>query len=125
MPWSDVKPLIESELGKPIGAVYLSVEETPLAAASIAQVHAAKLLSGEDVVIKVQKKGVQGSLKADLDLLYANARVLQLIGVVTSELSDVSSLRHPSLLRPCTHADSSDHLDPCRTCRPYVHMHSC
>ena len=54
-----------------------------------AQVHAAKLLSGEDVVIKVQKKGVQGSLKADLDLLYANARVLQLVGVVTSELSEV------------------------------------
>ena len=32
--------------------------------------HAAKLRTGEDVVIKVQKKGVQGSLKADLDLLY-------------------------------------------------------
>jgi len=37
----------------------------------------------------VQKRGVQGSLRADLDLLYANARVLQLLGVVTAELSDV------------------------------------
>ena len=98
MPWSDVKPLVEAELGRPLGAVYASVEETPLAAASIAQVHAAKLLSGEDVVIKVQKKGVQGSLKADLDLLYANARVLQLLGVVTAELSDVVSTLRGAIL---------------------------
>ena len=66
--------------------MYSSVEQIPLAAASIAQVHAAKLRTGEDVVIKVQKRGVQGSLKADLDLLYANARVLQLLGVVTAEV---------------------------------------
>ena len=98
MPWSVVKPLIEQELGKPIGAFYASIEQTPLAAASIAQVHAAKLLSGEDVVIKVQKKGVQGSLKADLDLLYANARVLQLLGVVTAELSDVVSTLRSAIL---------------------------
>jgi aarF domain-containing kinase len=98
MPWSDVKTIVEAELGKPIGAVYASVEQTPLAAASIAQVHAAKLLSGEDVVIKVQKKGVQGSLKADLDLLYANARVLQLLGVVTAELSDVVSTLRSAIL---------------------------
>ena len=38
MPWAEVQPLIEAELGKPIGAVYTSVERTPLAAASIAQV---------------------------------------------------------------------------------------
>ncbi|EOD39952.1 hypothetical protein EMIHUDRAFT_466608 [Emiliania huxleyi CCMP1516] len=84
MPWSDVKEIVEAELGRPIGQVYASVDETPLAAASIAQVHAARLLSGEDVVLKVQKKGVQGSLKADLDLLYANARVLQLLGAATA-----------------------------------------
>ena len=59
MPWSVVKPLIESELGRPLDQVYASVEQTPLAAASIAQVHAAKLRTGEDVVIKVQKRGVQ------------------------------------------------------------------
>ena len=98
MPWSDVKPLIESELGRPIEQVYASVERTPLAAASIAQVHAAKLLSGEDVVIKVQKKGVQGSLKADLDLLYGNARVLELVGVFTSELAGVVGTLREAIL---------------------------
>jgi len=89
MPWSVVKPLIEAELGRPLESVYASVEQTPLAAASIAQVHAAKLASGEDVVIKVQKAGVEGSLKADLDLLYGSSRVLELLGLVTPELSAV------------------------------------
>ena len=59
MSWDVVKPLIESELGRPISAVYKHVETSPLASASIAQVHAATLLSGEEVVIKVQKEGVQ------------------------------------------------------------------
>ena len=98
MPWGVVKPLIEEELGRPLEEVYASVEQTPLAAASIAQVHAAKLKTGEDVVIKVQKRGVQGSLRADLDLLYANARVLQLLGVVTSELSDVVGTLREAIL---------------------------
>jgi predicted unusual protein kinase regulating ubiquinone biosynthesis (AarF/ABC1/UbiB family) len=98
MPWSVVKPIIEAELGKPISAVYASVEQTPLAAASIAQVHGAKLLTGEDVVIKVQKKGVQGSLRADLDLLYANARIFELLGLSTSDLSEIVSTLRSAIL---------------------------
>mmetsp|Transcript_105405 Transcript_105405/g.183326 ORF Transcript_105405/g.183326 Transcript_105405/m.183326 type:complete len:579 (+) Transcript_105405:52-1788(+) len=98
MPWSDVRPLIESELGRPLNAVYSSVEEKPLAAASIAQVHAARLKSGEDVVIKVQRKGIQGSLRADLDLLYANARTLQLLGVFTDELADIVGVLRDAIL---------------------------
>eukprot|EP00966_Prymnesium_polylepis_P189961 4401830-Prymnesium_polylepis.1 len=63
MPWETVKGIIESELGRPVEAVFSKVAQTPLAAASIAQVHAATLQSGEEVVIKVQKEGVQGSLQ--------------------------------------------------------------
>jgi predicted unusual protein kinase regulating ubiquinone biosynthesis (AarF/ABC1/UbiB family) len=89
MPWPVVKKLVEEELGKPIMSVFASVEQAPLAAASIAQVHAATLLTGEDVVIKVQKVGVQGSLRADLDLLFGASRVLELLGLSTAELSGV------------------------------------
>ena len=89
MPWSDVKRLIESELGKPIDRVYKNVERTPLASASIAQVHAATLLTGEDVVIKVQKKDVQGSLRADLDLIYSLSRSLEIGGLATAELGEI------------------------------------
>ena len=98
MPWSTVRPLIEAELGKPISAVFSKVEQTPLAAASIAQVHAATLRTGEDVVIKVQKEGVAGSLQADLDLLYSVSRVLQLLGAVTSELTEVVEVLRAAIL---------------------------
>lgn len=98
MPWPVVKKLVEEELGKPIMSVFASVEQAPLAAASIAQVHAATLLTGEDVVIKVQKVGVQGSLRADLDLLFGASRVLELLGLSTAELSGVVNTLRSSIL---------------------------
>ena len=79
MAWDVVKGVIEEELGCPIGDVYSHVETSPLASASIAQVHVATLLSGEEVVIKVQKVGVQASLRADLDLMFATSRVLEIL----------------------------------------------
>merc|ERR1719261_2407408 len=79
MPWEVVKQVVEEELGRPIGSMYKHVERTPLASASIAQVHAATLVSGEEVVIKVQKVGVQASLRADLDLIFATSRVLEIL----------------------------------------------
>ena len=66
MPWSDVKPLVEAELGKPLGAVYASVEEAPLAAASIGQVHVATLYSGERVIVKVIYPEIRRYMAADL-----------------------------------------------------------
>jgi len=98
MAWGTVKSLLEAELGRPVESVFSRVEQTPLAAASIAQVHAATLRTGEDVVIKVQKRGVEKSLQADLDLLYAISRVLQLLGVVTSELSEVVQTLRDAIL---------------------------
>ena len=62
------------------------------------QVHAATLLSGEDVVIKVQKRGVEGSLQADLDLLYASARVLELIGAGSADLGQIFGTLREAIL---------------------------
>jgi len=76
--WSVIKNVIEGEIG-PISRTFASVDEKPLASASIAQVHAAKLLTGEDVVIKVQKPGIDESLKADLSFIYVASRVLEFI----------------------------------------------
>mmetsp|Transcript_49905 Transcript_49905/g.120899 ORF Transcript_49905/g.120899 Transcript_49905/m.120899 type:complete len:574 (-) Transcript_49905:80-1801(-) len=76
--WSIIKRVIENELG-PISNNFLSVDPKPLASASIAQVHAAKLKTGEDVVIKVQKPGIDASLKADLSFIYVASRVLEYI----------------------------------------------
>ena len=79
LPWSTIKPVIEREIG-PIGKTFSSVDETPLASASIAQVHAATLRStGEQVVIKVQKPRIDESLKADLGFIYVASRVLEFL----------------------------------------------
>jgi aarF domain-containing kinase len=76
--WSVIKKVIESELG-PISKTFSYVDTTPLASASIAQVHAATLNTGEDVVIKVQKPGVDDCLKADLGFIYVASRVLEFL----------------------------------------------
>jgi len=76
-PFSVARKIIEKELGKSLSEVYSYVDPVPLASASIAQVHAAKLISGEDVVIKIQKPGVENVLLTDLNFLYVSARVIE------------------------------------------------
>ena len=77
LPFSYIKQVVETELGKPLADIYSWVDETPLASASIAQVHAAKLTTGEDVVIKVQKPGVKNILLADFNFLLLGSRLLE------------------------------------------------
>ena len=79
VPFSRIKRVIESDLKRPLSEVYSFVDEKPLATASIAQVHAAKLLSGEDVVIKVQKPGVDSLLTADLAFVSFATKVLEFL----------------------------------------------
>jgi aarF domain-containing kinase len=76
--WSVIKKAIESELG-PIESRFASVDQKPLASASIAQVHRATLKTGEEVVLKVQKPRIDDSLKADLGFIYVAARVLEFL----------------------------------------------
>ncbi len=68
---------IEGRAGRPIGQVFATFEETPLASASLAQVHAATLPTGEEVVVKVIRPGVEQVIANDLALLYAIARLLE------------------------------------------------
>jgi ubiquinone biosynthesis protein len=64
---------IEKALGRPLADLFASFEETPLAAASIAQVHAARLKSGEEVVVKVLRPGMHELIERDLEVLTALA----------------------------------------------------
>jgi len=64
---------IERALGQPIATQFASFEEAPLAAASIAQVHAATLLDGREVVVKVLRPGMRELIERDLEVLYALA----------------------------------------------------
>jgi ubiquinone biosynthesis protein len=68
-PWAAVRAVVEGELGQPLESVFRDFERTPLAAASIAQVHAATLRTGEPVVVKVQRPSVQTLVHADLKVM--------------------------------------------------------
>jgi ubiquinone biosynthesis protein len=65
-PFATVRAIIEDDLGRPLDAVFSHIEETPRAAASIAQVHDATLVTGEQVVVKVQRPTVAQLVRKDL-----------------------------------------------------------
>ncbi len=68
-PFAVLVEIVACELGRPVTEVFASIDEVPLAAASIAQVHRARLLSGEEVVIKVRRPGLEKSVREDLAVL--------------------------------------------------------
>ena len=68
-PWEKARLTVEQDLGARIDQVFSSFDTTPLAAASIAQVHAATLLSGESVVVKVQRPTVGTMVRKDLTVM--------------------------------------------------------
>ena len=74
-PGAQARALIEAELGAPIATHYAKFDETPLASASIAQVHAATLHDGREVVIKVLRPGIGESVAQDLSLLRTMAAI--------------------------------------------------
>ncbi|MGC5171800.1 ABC1 kinase family protein [Microbacterium sp. DT81.1] len=69
IPWAEAEAAIRAELKRPLDEVFLSVDEVPLAAASVAQVHTAKLLDGARVVIKIQRPRARAQVTTDLDIL--------------------------------------------------------
>ncbi|BBL72425.1 ubiquinone biosynthesis regulatory protein kinase UbiB [Methylogaea oryzae] len=76
-PVEDARRIIESELQQPIAAAFRRFDDTPLASASIAQVHTAQLNDGQDVVVKVLRPDVEKTIRQDLALLYELARMAQ------------------------------------------------
>lgn len=87
VPFAQIEKVVTEELGRPLDAVFASFDRTPLASASVAQVHAATLLTGEDVVVKVQKPGTRDVLQADLGFLAISTRVLQFVAPALGRLS--------------------------------------
>jgi ubiquinone biosynthesis protein len=74
MSLDDVRKVFAEELGAAPGDIFAEFEETPIAAASVAQVHRAKLKSGEEVAVKIQRPGIGKTIEADLDILYFLAK---------------------------------------------------
>lgn len=75
MPWSAVHGVLEEGLGRPAEEVFVAIDETPVAAASIGQVHRAVLPGGQEVAVKIQYPGMCEAMRSDLK----NARILGLV----------------------------------------------
>ncbi len=74
-PGTEARTIIEQAFGQKIEELFESFDETPLASASIAQVHAARLKNGDDVVVKVLRPGIEKTIRRDLNILYTMARL--------------------------------------------------
>jgi ubiquinone biosynthesis protein len=75
--WDQVEQVLKAELGAPVEEVFARFDREPLAAASVAQVHAARLRSGSEVVVKVQRPGIRTVVERDLDIIVRLARSLE------------------------------------------------
>lgn len=80
MPFEDVEDVINGSYRHPWQEVFVSIEKTPLGSASIAQVHKAVLHTGEEVVVKVERKGIYDKMARDIRLLHKAVRMLPPVG---------------------------------------------
>jgi ubiquinone biosynthesis protein len=71
-----IKTVLEQELGAELGVLFESIEEVPLASASIAQVHRAVLRDGRQVAVKVQRPEIAERIRSDLHILYTLAHLI-------------------------------------------------
>lgn len=77
LPFDQIEAQVEKFLEKRITSIYRDFDTTPIASASIAQVHRARLGTGEDVVVKVRRPGIRRDIEADLDMLLQVARSIE------------------------------------------------
>lgn len=77
LPFSQVRSVLEENFDRPIDEIFAEIDATPLAAASIAQVHRAVLIGGEEVVVKIQRPGIAEVIRNDINVLYYLAELLQ------------------------------------------------
>lgn len=77
--FEDIREVVEMDQGRPLEMLFESFEETPIASASIGQVHTARLLDGREVVVKVRHPGIESVIDTDLDILSGMAHLAERI----------------------------------------------
>jgi len=86
-PYSEVREIIQAETGKFPEELFESFDEKPLAAASIGQVHRARLKNGSDVVVKVQRPRIKKTIEIDLEIM------LHLAGLMERHLEELQVIQ--------------------------------
>ncbi len=112
LPFEVIHKIIAQELGRPVENVFRHVDPVALASASIAQVHAARLVTGEEVVIKVQKPDVETTLSTDLNFLYISAKVIDALAPKLSwaSLSGIVGEIQQSMMEECDFIKEASNL---------------
>lgn len=113
IPFHIIRNTIETELNGRLDELYDWVDPKPLASASIAQVHAAQLKDGTDVVIKVQKPGVSTLLLTDFNFLYLATRLIETFtpGFSREAISGIIDELQTSMLKECDFLLEAKHLN--------------
>jgi ubiquinone biosynthesis protein len=75
--FADLSGILGTELNRPSGEIFQTIEEVPLASASIAQVHRARLMDGEDVAVKIQRPGIRKIIEVDLEIMLHLATLME------------------------------------------------
>lgn len=94
MPFETVRDVLERELEQPLDEVFAWIGERPMAAASIGQVHAARLPDGREVVVKVQYPGVGDAIRADLQ----NTELIASFARLGAKLSPIRFTADPTAI---------------------------
>ena len=76
VPFREIEKVLTRELGRPLAEIFAEFEETPVAAASIGQVHRATLHDGRKVAVKVQRPNIDSLVALDMELLEVFVRAL-------------------------------------------------
>lgn len=85
----EAQKIIEKELRAPIHQKFKKFSKAPLASASIAQVHAAELVDGSDVIIKVLRPNIRKNITSDIALMYLGARIVRFFSKTARRLKPV------------------------------------
>jgi len=75
--FDEIRAVIEAEFGKPLTEIFKTIDETPIASASIGQVHKGRLIDDREVAIKVQRPGVDTLIAVDLGIIYHLASLME------------------------------------------------
>ena len=94
MPFATVRVVLERELGRPVAEAFAWIDERPMAAASIGQVHAARLPDGRRVVVKVQYPGAGDAIRADLQ----NTELIASFATLATKLSPIRVTADPTVI---------------------------